>query len=25
VLVGYGYGKGEAIALPAEWREKLAA
>jgi acyl-CoA thioesterase FadM len=25
VLVGYDYGKGEAIVIPAEWREKLAA
>ena len=25
VLVAYDYGKGEAIELPSEWREKLAA
>ena len=25
VLVGYDYGKGEAIDIPDEWREKLAA
>jgi acyl-CoA thioester hydrolase len=25
VLVGYDYGKGEAVELPDEWREKLAA
>lgn len=25
VLVSYDYGKGEAVELPAEWREKLAA
>ena len=25
VLVGYDYGKGEAIEIPDEWREKLAA
>jgi acyl-CoA thioester hydrolase len=25
VLVAYDYGKGEAIELPDEWREKLAA
>ena len=25
VLVSYDYGKGEAVALPDEWREKLAA
>jgi acyl-CoA thioester hydrolase len=25
VLVGYDYGKGEAVEIPEEWREKLAA
>ena len=25
VLVSYDYGKGEAVELPEEWREKLAA
>jgi acyl-CoA thioester hydrolase len=25
VLVAYDYGKGEAIEIPEEWREKLAA
>ena len=25
VLVSYDYGKGEAVELPDEWREKLAA
>ena len=25
VLVGYDYGKGEAVEIPDEWREKLAA
>jgi acyl-CoA thioester hydrolase len=25
VLVSYDYGKGEAVDLPEEWREKLAA
>ncbi|HET7807585.1 MAG TPA: thioesterase family protein [Gaiellaceae bacterium] len=25
VLVSYDYGKGEAVGLPDEWREKLAA
>ena len=25
VLVAYDYGKGEAVELPDEWREKLAA
>jgi acyl-CoA thioester hydrolase len=25
VLVAYDYGKGQAIELPDEWREKLAA
>jgi acyl-CoA thioester hydrolase len=25
VLVAYDYGKGEAVELPNEWREKLAA
>ena len=25
VLVSYDYGKGEAVELPSEWREKLAA
>jgi acyl-CoA thioester hydrolase len=25
VLVGYDYGKGEAIEIPEEWRERLAA
>ena len=25
VLVGYDYGSGETVAIPEEWREKLAA
>jgi acyl-CoA thioester hydrolase len=25
VLVGYDYGKGEAVEIPHEWKEKLAA
>jgi acyl-CoA thioester hydrolase len=25
VLVGYDYGSGETIAIPADWRERLAA
>jgi acyl-CoA thioester hydrolase len=25
VLVGYDYGKGEAVEIPGEWREMLAA
>ena len=25
VLVGYDYGKGEAVEIPDEWRDKLAA